>query len=203
MSKFGIREEQRVALFIDGYNFYNICKRLGWDVDYKKLRSHFEENSQFFRANYFASLPDDHLENPLFKLVDWLSYNGYRVVEKPMIEYTDSRGEKRTKGSVQVEIAVEMLETAPFVDHMVLFSSDGNLTYAVEAVQRKGVKVTVVSTMENANSMSDDLRRAADNFVDLNSVKDIIFKRDMVRHSEGVREPTPLRPTPVRMGTRA
>jgi uncharacterized LabA/DUF88 family protein len=51
---------------------------------------------------------------------------------------------------------------------MVLFSGDGDFRSLVEAVQRSGVRVTVVSKISCQPPMiADDLRRQADVFTDL------------------------------------
>ena len=68
-----------------------------------------------------------------------------------------------------------MLEIADRADHVVLFSGDGDFRRLVESVQRKGVRVTVVSTVKSQPPMaSDDLRRQADSFVDLSDLSNII-----------------------------
>ena len=107
--------------------------------------------------------------------MDWLDYNGFRLVTKPAREYTDAQGRKRWRGDMDVEIAVDMLEMAAHADHLVLFSGDGDFRVLVEAVQRRGARVTVVSTVKSQPPMaSDDLRRQADSFVDLADLADII-----------------------------
>jgi len=192
-SPFGVRGDQRTALFIDGPSFYSTTSRLGWDVDYRRLRAHFETESKLYRAMYFTALPENSdvrgadgdpiHHSPVIKLVDWLSYNEYRTITKPMREFRDSEGRIRQKGNLQVEIAVEMMEATQFADHMILFSGDGDLEHVVDAVQRRGVKVTVASTVRlSPLPISGDLRRIVDRFIDLSddAVKEIMFKRDVL-----------------------
>ena len=69
---------------------------------------------------------------------DWLDYNGFRLVTKPAREFTDSQGRKRWRGDMDVEIAVDMMELAPRLDHIFLFSGDGDFRRLVEAIQAKG-----------------------------------------------------------------
>jgi uncharacterized LabA/DUF88 family protein len=65
------------------------------------------------------------------------------------------------------------MEMAETIDHIVLFSGDGDFRSLVEAVQRKGRKVTVVSTLSSQPPMiADELRRQADHFVDLAQMRD-------------------------------
>jgi uncharacterized LabA/DUF88 family protein len=165
----------RIALFIDGANLYSASKGLGFDIDYKKLLAEFRTRGVLVRAYYYTALVEDQDYSPIRPLVDWLDYNGFSLVTKSAREYTDSQGRKRWRGDMDIEIACDMLEMAGHVDHVVLFSGDGDFRRLVEAVQRKGVRVTVVSTMKSQPPMaSDDLRRQADSFVDLADLSSII-----------------------------
>ena len=165
----------KMVLFIDGANLYSSAKGLGFDIDYKKLLEEFRKRGILTRAYYYTALVEDQEYSPIRPLVDWLDYNGYSLVTKTAREYTDSQGRKRWRGDMDVEIAVDMMEMAPHVDHIILFSGDGDFRRLVEAVQQRGVRVTVVSTMKSQPPMaSDDLRRQADSFVDLADLADII-----------------------------
>ncbi|MDP1738733.1 MAG: NYN domain-containing protein [Caulobacter sp.] len=166
----------RLALFIDGANLYSQAKALGFDIDYKKLLDEFRKRGVLIRAYYYTALAESGDDfSPLRPLVDWLDYNGFTVVTKSAREYTDAQGRKRWRGDMDVEIAVGMMEIADKVDHLVLFSGDGDFRALVEGVQRKGVRVTVVSTVKSQPPMvSDDLRRQCDDFVDLADLGDII-----------------------------
>src|SRR5271156_4695633 len=165
----------KIVLFIDGANLYSSAKGLGFDIDYKKLLEEFRKRGVLTRAYYYTALVEDQEYSPIRPLVDWLDYNGYSLVTKTCREYTDSQGRKRWRGDMDIEIAVDMMEMAPHVDHIVLFSGDGDFRRLVEAVQQRGVRVTVVSTMKSQPPMaSDDLRRQADTFVDLSDLSNII-----------------------------
>jgi uncharacterized LabA/DUF88 family protein len=165
----------RLALFIDGANLYSAAKGLGFDIDYRKLLEEFRKRGILVRAYYYTALVEDQEYSPIRPLVDWLDYNGFRLVTKAAREYVDSQGRKRWRGDMDVEIAVDMMEISEHADHLVLFSGDGDFRRLVEAVQRRGCRVTVVSTVKSQPPMaSDDLRRQADTFVDLADLADII-----------------------------
>ena len=165
----------RLALFIDGANLYSAAKALGFDIDYRKLLDEFKKRGVLIRAYYYTTISENDDYSPIRPLVDWLDYNGFTLVTKAAREFTDSQGRKRWRGDMDVEIAVDMLQMAETADHLVLFSGDGDFRALVEAVQRKGRRVTVVSTMKSQPPMtSDDLRRQADDFVDLNDLANII-----------------------------
>ena len=167
--------DERLALFIDGSNLYATAKSLGFDIDYKRLRSEFMRRGKLLRAFYYTALLENDEYSPIRPLVDWLNYNGFTMVTKPAKEYTDSMGRKKVKGNMDIELAVNAMELAPHVDHMVLFSGDGDYRPLVESLQRKGVRVSVVSTIRSQPPMiSDDLRRQADNFIELDELRDVI-----------------------------
>lgn len=159
---------ERIALFIDGANLYATSKTLGFDIDYRRLLKEYNSKAYLVRAFYYTALIEDQEYSSIRPLIDWLDYNGYTVVTKPVKEFTDSMGRRKVKGNMDIELAVDAMELAPFIDHMVLFSGDGDFRSLVEAMQRKGVRVSVVSTVTTQPAMvADDLRRQADMFVDL------------------------------------
>lgn len=165
----------RLALFIDGANFHATAKHLGFDIDFRKVLDEFRKRAVLIRANYYTAIAESEDYSPIRPLVDWLDYNGFRMVTKPAREYTDAQGRRRWRGDMNVEIAVEMLEAVAYADHIVLFAGAGDLRAAVEAVQRKGARVTVVSTLKTQPAMvADDLRRQADDFVDLSDLSELI-----------------------------
>jgi uncharacterized LabA/DUF88 family protein len=169
--------EDRVALFIDGANLYAAARALGFDIDYKRLLELFRSECRLVRAFYYTALIEDQEYSPIRPLVDWLDYNGYTMVTKPTKEFTDSQGRRRVKGNMDIELAIDMLEMAQYLDHAVLFSGDGDFRRLVEATQRKGVRVTVVSTLRSQPPMvADELRRQADAFVDLGDLADQIAR---------------------------
>lgn len=174
---------EKIALFIDGSNLYAAAKALEFDIDYKLLLKFFGSQSRLVRAFYYTALIDDQEYSPLRPLVDWLDYNGYTMVTKPTREYTDSNGRKKIKGNMDIELAVDMMEMADKVDHIILFSGDGDFRKLISAVQRKGVRTTVISTIEtNPSMVSDELRRQADFFLDLEELAPHIMRNNNNDH---------------------
>jgi uncharacterized LabA/DUF88 family protein len=161
-------EDERVALFIDGANLYATSRALGFDIDYKRLLGVFESKGRLIRAYYYTALAEDQEYSSIRPLIDWLDYNGFTVVTKPMKEFFDATGRRKVKGNMDIELAVDAMEVADRIDHIVLFSGDGDFRSLVEALQRKGKRVSVVSTISSQPPMiADELRRQADVFVDL------------------------------------
>jgi uncharacterized LabA/DUF88 family protein len=165
-------KDDRLAIFIDGANLYAAAKALGFDIDYKLLRQEFDRRGKLMRAYYYTALIEGEEYSPIRPLVDWLHYNGFCVVTKPAREYTDALGRRKVKGNMDIELTVDAMELAPRMDHAVLFSGDGDFRPLVESLQRQGVRVSVVSTIRSQPPMiADDLRRQADHFIDLVSLK--------------------------------
>lgn len=184
-----IYKQENVALFIDGSNLYAAARSLGFDIDYKRLLGHFQDQGRLVRAFYYTALLEDQEYSPIRPLVDWLDYNGYTMVTKPTKEFTDPEGRKKIKGNMDIELAIDVMEMAPHLDHIVIFSGDGDFRRLVEAVQRKGVRVTVVSTIASQPSMiADELRRQADEFIELLDIKDEIGRRSSPKPAERVEE---------------
>ncbi|WP_299364454.1 NYN domain-containing protein [uncultured Paracoccus sp.] len=168
-------KDDRLALFIDGSNLHAAARSLGFDIDYKLLRQEFERRGKLIRAYYYTALLDNEEYSPIRPLIDWLNYNGFTLVTKPAKEFTDATGRRKVKGNMDIELTVDAMELAPRLDHAVLFSGDGDFRPLVEALQRQAVRVSVVSTMRSQTPMiADELRRQADNFIELDALREII-----------------------------
>lgn len=169
--------QERIGLFIDGSNLYAAARALSFDIDYKRLLELFAEKGILVRAFYYTALIEDQEYSPIRPLVDWLDYNGYTMVTKPTKEFTDASGRRKIKGNMDIELAIDVMEMAEHLEHIVLFSGDGDFRRLVEAVQRKGVRVTVVSTVRSQPPMvADELRRQADNFIELADLQPMISR---------------------------
>jgi uncharacterized LabA/DUF88 family protein len=169
--------ESRIALFIDGANLYATAKALGFDIDYKRLLKEFRSRAGVLRAFYYIAVIENQEYSSIRPLIDWLDYNGYTVVTKATKEFVDASGRRKVKGNMDIELAVDVMELAEHVDQIVLFSGDGDFRPLVEAVQRRGVRVTVVSTISSQPPMiADELRRQADVFTDLIELRPLIAR---------------------------
>src|SRR5580692_6728078 len=183
--------EERIALFIDGANLYAAARALAFDIDYKRLLQLFGAKGRLIRAFYYTALIEDQEYSPLRPLVDWLDYNGYTMVTKPTKEFTDAMGRRKLKGNMDIELAIDMLEMAQHLDHVILFSGDGDFRRLVEAVQRRGLRVSVVSTIKSSPPMvADELRRQADDFIELSELAPLIARNP----SERVQRPAAAEP---------
>ncbi|MFQ5534004.1 MAG: NYN domain-containing protein [Sphingomonadales bacterium] len=176
---------ERIALFIDGANLFAAARSLGFDIDYKKMLKEFESRGRLVRALYYTAMIEDHDYSPLRPLVDWLDYNGYTLVTKPAKEFTGIDGRRKIKGNMDIELAVDALEMSEYLDHIYLFSGDGDFRRLVEALQHRGKRVTVISTVRTSPPMvADELRRQCDVFIELESLAPLI-SRDMPATDDG------------------
>lgn len=191
---------ERLALFVDGANLYATAKTLGFDIDYKRLLRHFRSQGRLVRALYYTALAEDQEYSSIRPLIDWLDYNGYSMVTKPTKEFTDSTGRRKVKGNMDIELTVDAMKLAPNLDHIVLFSGDGDFRALVAALQEQGKRVSVVSTLQSHPPMiADELRRQADQFVEIASLEDAICREDAARPAQRTasRE-RPVKAEPVR-----
>lgn len=168
-------KDERLALFIDGANIHATAKSLGFDIDYKLLRQEFLRRGKLLRVFYYTALLENDEYSPIRPLIDWLNYNGFTLVTKNAKEYTDSQGRRKIKGNMDIELTVDAMELAPRVDHIVIFSGDGDYRPLIESLQRRGVRVSVVSSTRTQPPMiADELRRQADTFIELDELRETI-----------------------------
>ncbi len=196
-------QSERIVLLIDGANLYATAKALGFDIDYKRLLNVFRTKGHLVRALYYTALAEDQEYSSIRPLVDWLDYNGYTMVTKPTKEFTDSFGRRKIKGNMDIELTVDAMRLADSMDHIVIFTGDGDFRALVAALQLKGKRVSVVSTLQTQPAMvADELRRQADQFVDLADLEDVIGRDPSSRPPreprEGIVERTERRDMPVR-----
>lgn len=185
---------ERIALFIDGANLYATAKALGFDIDYKRLLTLFRKQGQLIRALYYTALAEDQEYSSIRPLIDWLDYNGYTMVTKPTKEFTDSTGRRKIKGNMDIELAVDAMRLSRNLDHIVLFSGDGDFKSLVGALQQEGRRVSVVSTLQTQPPMvADELRRQADQFIDLADLEQFICRDPSTRPVRNDRSYAPRR----------
>lgn len=191
---------EKIALFIDGANLYSTAKTLGFDIDYKRLLKDFQSRGYLLRAYYYTAMAEDQEYSTLRPLIDWLDYNGYAVVTKPLKEFYDQNGRRKLKGNMDIELVIDAMEIADHVDHFVIFSGDGDFRRLVEALQRRGRKVSVVSTLQTQPPMiADDLRRQADHFIDLADLEETVGRNPAERAARALeRERERERERPLR-----
>jgi uncharacterized LabA/DUF88 family protein len=200
-----LHPKDKFAVMIDGANLYQAARALGFDIDYRLLLHTFSERGRLVRACYYTALLDDQEYSPIRPLVDWLDYNGYTVVTKPLKEFTDATGRRKFKGNMDIELAVDAMEIAQYIDHLVLFSGDGDFRRLTEALQRRGLRVTVVSTIRTQPPMiADELRRQADTFLELGELASVIAREHrgpaVQLDEDDEDDEEPRRPGPSRSG---
>jgi uncharacterized LabA/DUF88 family protein len=171
------RDGTTLALLIDGANLHATARTLGFEIDFRRFLLEFRSRGTLLRASYYTVVIEHEDFSWLRPLIDWLAYNGFTVITKLAEEFDDGEGRRKFKRNMRVELAIDAMELAGHVDQIVLFSGDGDFSPLVEAVQQRGVHVTVVSTMRSQPPMvADELRRQADVFTDLVELKPVISR---------------------------
>lgn len=179
--------DERIAIFVDGANLHSTIKSLDFEIDYKRMLELFKGKGRLVCARYYTALIEQEDFSPIRPLIDWLNYNGYQVITKPAKSYTDRDGRSRIKGNMDIEIAVDMVELSDHVDHVLLFSGDGDFRAAIEACQRKGTRVSVISSMKtNPSMLADEMRRQANDVIELSDMEKLISRprREYADHDD-------------------
>jgi uncharacterized LabA/DUF88 family protein len=176
---------ERIGLFIDGPHLFEAAQALNIYIDYAKLLGLYQAEGHVVRAFYYNTVLPERDNTACWKLYEWLDYNGYTTLIKQAREFIADNGVRRVKNGLEIDMAVDMVEMAPYLDHAVLFSGLGDLRRVVETLQRKGVRVTVVSTIRSPTPMAAwELRRRADRYQDLFNLAPLIA-RERHRTVEG------------------
>lgn len=166
---------ERIALFVDGSNLYASSRSLQFNIDYRKLSNHFRRKGHLIRPHYYTAIREDEMgRKKIQPLIDFLRFNGWEVVTKPAKTYWDEEmGQNITKGNMDIELALGcyMLCKAAQLDHVYLFTGDGDFAPLIRAIQSIGVCVTVVSARA---TVAEEMRKQANFFLDLEDIRDEI-----------------------------
>ncbi|MBE9070018.1 NYN domain-containing protein [Leptolyngbya cf. ectocarpi LEGE 11479] len=158
----------RMAVLVDGANLFYSASYLGIEIDYVRLLQTLVGQRQLLRSYFYTGVDPKNEKQRGFLL--WLSRHGYRVISKDLAQVAD--GSRRA--NLHVEMAVDMLRLADHCDTITLLSGDGHLTYAVDALSSRGVRVELVSLQ---SMTSDTLIDLADCYINLAELQDTICKR--------------------------
>lgn len=189
MDPFDIRPRDQTYVFIDGGYLFAACRGNGFDLDFKRFRDHLRENCDLRIINYYAMVRQG--EGGQFQsarpLLDWLSYNGFRVYEKPLVEVTDPDGRRKVTGDPLIEMSVDIALTPPG-SHIIVASRNGELAYALDRAARNHCRITLLTNVRVIRGddvpeeayvpppASDILRRHADVTVDVHSIRESFGK---------------------------
>jgi uncharacterized LabA/DUF88 family protein len=155
-----IRPDQydKVAVFFDMSNLYFAARDLGVRIDYARLLDFLANGRRLHRAYAYMAISPE--ESSAIPFLTWLRRNGFRVVTKPLKRFSDGT----TKGDLDMELAVDLLSQAPYIDIAIIVSGDGDFTYLVDRAQRLGLRVEIASTPRYT---AIELLEIADRFIDL------------------------------------
>jgi uncharacterized LabA/DUF88 family protein len=171
--------DEKTALFIDGVSTHAVARNLGWTIDFKRLQDYFARYTRLVKSYYFTPM-DVHDESQIGNLIEWLSLNGF-ICKLVGYDSGDERGKKTNIDVTFVDDILGLAYVPNAVDHFILFTGAGKYTPIVRKLDTLGKKVTICSTVSINRSdaegggktkmISHDLRKAADNFIDLGDIK--------------------------------
>jgi uncharacterized LabA/DUF88 family protein len=153
----------KIALFIDGSYMYNSAKRLGWNVDHRKVYSHFAGTGDLLNAFYYAPVTDSSDERQQ-KFLDALVFMGYTVRSR------DVHGEPR----FEAMMATDMLITGPRWERAIVASGSGDLAHCLAALRAQGKEVHLVGVPELTDL---DLRNQSDRYLDLRNLQEALERQ--------------------------
>lgn len=175
MAIFDAHARDRLQVFMDGQNLYGTLRTFDRKMDFKVVMDTLKAETRLVRAQYFTTIRPHQDNEKTYSVLDFLAFNGYTVHRKFIRDNIEMGGHVRSKGSIIGEMTAAMIDAADNgTDHIVLFSGDGELTAAIEACKRRDCRVTLVSS-ERTRVVSEDLRRACDNYVDLENLPSNFF----------------------------
>jgi len=167
---YGQNSLDRVAIFIDGENIHYSAKHLNMRLDYLKMCKLLAGERRLVRSYFYTAISNQ--SEGKIDFINFLKLNGFTVVTKEVKSFSDSEGNGRSiRSSLDMEMAIDVLELAPTLDTVILCTGDGDFRPLVDAVARRGKHVEVCALREMT---STDLIAAADEYIDLASLKDRI-----------------------------
>jgi uncharacterized LabA/DUF88 family protein len=189
-NEFMLKSDQydKVGVFFDMSNLYFAARDLGIRVDYTKLLDFLTAGRRLHRAYAYVAVASE--DSTAIPFLTWLRRNGFRVVTKSIKRFSDGT----IKGDLDMELAVDLLTQAPYIDVAVIVSGDGDFTYLVDRAQRLGIRVEIASTPRNT---AIELLEIADRFIDLEAYQQVFALGKPVhnggdyRHDESGNGPFP------------
>ena len=132
------RDGTKLAMFIDGVNTHAAARALGFDIDYQRLLTEFQSRGTLVRVFFYTVIVEDWEFSALRPLIDWLDYNGFTVITKAAKVFDDGEGRRGLKRNISVELAIDAMELADYLDQIVLFAGDGDFRSLMKACKVAG-----------------------------------------------------------------
>jgi|SRR3990167_2647300 len=142
-------EKPKTKIYIDGANMFYTQKRLGWSVDWKKVKNHIEQDKDVFEWRYYVGIKDS--DEKMLKYLKHLNSVGFNTITKPLKKIKISGGEAPErdfiyKANFDVEMTADILLEKFKLDEIIIFSGDSDFRYLVKKLKDAGLKVVVFSS---------------------------------------------------------
>ena len=164
---------ERTSIFIDGRSLFHTARKLDFEVDLSKFSQYFASKFQLVRCSYYTPVSEER--TPLHNILDWLSYNGFTVSTRV---FSPDNHPPSISSLMSVDIIEQTLGNGyagdePYaLQHVVIVSGDGDYCPVVKFLKSRSIRVSVMSSLETEPlSISEELRRLADNFIELDDLR--------------------------------
>ena len=134
----------RVYVFIDAANTFYAQRTLGWKISYGKLMRYFKKECGEGTKCFIYAAYDENKQAEQ-KFLDMLDINGYILRTKAIKKIQISANRDKHKGSLDVELALEMVELADKYDTAILVSGDSDFGPPIDRIKKKGKRIIVMS----------------------------------------------------------
>jgi uncharacterized LabA/DUF88 family protein len=171
-------EKPKVKVYIDGANMFYTQKRLGWFMDWKKIKDYIDQEKEVVEWKYYVGTKGG--DEKMLKYLRYLNFVGFNTITKPLKKIKVDRGEIFSqniepdfiyKANFDVEITADILLEKSKLDEVIMFSGDSDFCYLVKKLKDIGVKMVVLSSRK---TISWELKLACSKVVYFESIKDAI-----------------------------
>jgi len=160
----------KIGVFIDIQNVQETFERQGKEVRYDALHRNviLQNKGDDYEYKFIAFVPFKRDDERRQRLIDALSFQGYRVVAKPVRERVDGS----VKANMDIEITLEILSMAEYLEHVILITGDGDFVALVDWLSKRGKRITVIGLGRGYTSV--ELIRASDEYYNMDEIEGVI-----------------------------
>lgn len=164
----------RIAVFIDGANYFYMQKKLGWHIDANKVLNFCRRFGELVDAYYYIGT-DAPPEAQQQAYLNALTNMGYSLITKLIKTiYDPETGESKQKANLDIEIVLDMFNTIDNYDMAIFVSGDGDFERALQLLKARGKKFKVIAT---SGLVAREIRNVCGmHYIDFQDVKDEVEK---------------------------
>jgi len=167
--------KERIAVFIDGGNFFLQKDELRWWVDPKRLLEWIGLKGEVTEAIYYAGYdPADTKQMGYFKA---LSHMGYSLVTKE-VKFFEKDGQQVKKANMDCDIVADMFCMKDRYDTLYLVSGDTDFASSLERLRTLGKGFKVISS---GYFIASEIRETAGaHLIDFQDIRESVEKSQKI-----------------------